>query len=50
MNKKKNTKEKIKILKALKEVLYYAGGPIIEEENNNKEKGLGTRAKRNQVV
>ncbi len=50
MNKKKNIKDKIRILKVLKEMLYYAGGPIIEDDNTNKVKGIGTRAKRNQVV
>lgn len=50
MNKKKNIEKKIKILKTLKEMLYYAGGPIVEDNNTSKVKGLGTRAKRNQVV
>ena len=46
----KTKKDKIKVLKVLKEMLYYAGGPIIEEESKNKVKCLGTRARRKQVV
>ena len=46
----KNKKEKIKLLNVLKEILYYAGEPIVEDKKVDKVKCLGTRVKRKQVV
>lgn len=40
----------LKILKALKEMIYYAGTPIVDDEETHKVKRLGSRVKRNEVA